>query len=378
MAFAGRGSYGTVTVDGNRAIKKFKKLSHITQESIAAIFLKDQKHIVQFMSANFYEKKMVMQRHSKTLRKWMDFESDNERPVKQKVEVIKQTLKGLINIHSLKLVHGDIKPGNILVDEDPLYVVIADLGFISLRPFSKVERTAAVYRDKIVKSCHGHDIYSMAIIMLELFGELKMSFQATYDQIHAAINKEIKDELSGKYPIPPSDFRKLLIEMTDSYHESRPTTKMVYYALFGEKIDNKFIEYNYEIKKSEEIPEIKKTMKNLSKKYDIERANRGYKAVVLYINKYYHHSDNNKKKDDKKDDKKEDKRDEKRDEKISKRKYLVFSVSMIFILSSLFGKQNKFNETMAADYADVNENEIISTVQKLSLNREIVNILMHP
>lgn len=378
MAFAGRGSYGTVTVEGDRAIKKFKKLSHITQESIAAIFLQDQKHIVQFISANFYEKKMVMQRHTKTLRKWMDF--DGERPVKQKNEVLKQMLRGIINIHSLKLVHGDVKPGNILIDENPLYVVIADLGFISLRPFSKVERTAAVYRDKVVKSCHGHDVYSTAIIMLELFGELKISFQADYEQIHAAINKEIRD-IKGeksKFPVPAVDFRRILLAMTDSYHEARPSIAMVYYELFGQKIEYPVIKNKFEI--DTEIPEVKESMKSLSKKYNIERANRGYKAVVVYITKYYHNNDKDREKDREKDRDKDKEKEKGKGKEIviSKRKYQVFSSSMIFILSSLFGKQNKFTEVMAAEYAGVNENEIISAVQKLSLNREVVNILMSP
>jgi serine/threonine protein kinase len=366
MAFAGRGSYGTVTVEGDRAIKKFKKLSHITQESIAAIFLQGHPHIVQFVSANFYEKKMVMQRHTKTLRKWMDFEGDRVRPVKQKIEVLRQILKGLMTIHSLKLVHGDMKPGNILLDEDPLHVVIADLGFISLRPFSKVERTAAVYRDKVVKSCHGHDIYSTAIIMLELFGELKINFQATYNQIHDAINDEIKD-IKGepsRYPIPANDFRKLLLTMTDSYHEARPSIAIVYQTLFGDKIEYPYIKNKFEI--DIEIPEIKTTMKELSRKYNIDRANRGYKAVVVYITNYYHKNKGN------------NKGKEKAKISFSKRKYDVYSTSMIFILSSLFGKQNKFTESMAADYAGVNENEIISVVQKLSLNREVVKILMNP
>jgi len=372
MSFAGRGSYGTVTVDGNKAIKKFKKLSHITQESIAAIYLQNQKHVVQFISADFYEKKMVMQRHSKTLRKWMDFDGEKERPVKHKVEVLKQILKGLINIHSLKLVHGDMKPGNILIDENPLYVVIADLGFISLRPFSKVERTAAVYRDKVVKSCHGHDIYSTGIIMLELFGELKISFQANYEQIHTAINKEIRDvkDEASKFPLPADDFRKLLLAMTDSLHEARPSIAIVYGTLFGDKIDYPQIKNKFEI--NTEIPEIKETMKTLAKKHSIDRANRGYKAVVVYITKYYHQNDN----DDNKNKKKE--KGKEQSISISKRKYNVYSASMIFILSSLFGKQNKFTENMAADYCNVNEYEIISTVQKLSLNKEVVRILMNP
>jgi transcriptional antiterminator len=152
--------------------------------------------------------------------------------------------------------------------------------------------------------------------------------------------------------------------MTDSYHEARPSIAIVYQTLFGDKIEYPYIKNKFEI--DIEIPEIKTTMKELSRKYNIDRANRGYKAVVVYITNYYHKNKGN------------NKGKEKAKISFSKRKYDVYSTSMIFILSSLFGKQNKFTESMAADYAGVNENEIISVVQKLSLNREVVKILMNP
>ena len=219
--------------------------------------------------------------------------------------------------------------------------------------------------------------------MLELIGELKISFQASYDQIHSAINKEIKDVKGEpcKYPIPAGSFRKLLLAMTDSFHDARPSIASVYETIFGDKIEYPYIKNKFEI--DFEIPEIKNTMKELSRKYNIDRANRGYKAVVVYITKYYHNDFKDNGRDNGRDNGKDNGKDKgkgKQKEEItfSKRKYDVYATSMIFILSSLFGKQNKFTEVMAAEYSKVNENEIISVVQKLSLNKEVVKILMNP
>lgn len=349
MAFVGRGTYGTVKVKGDVAIKKFHKLSHIVQEAIAGMYLKDQEHIVQFISADFHKQKLMMKRHSSTLRKWLEVP---DRPIKQKRDVTQQLLKGLINIHSLKLVHGDIKPGNILIDENPLVVTIADLGFISLRPFSKVERTAAPYRDKVIKSHYEHDVYSVAIILLEIYGELKITDQGNYDQIHDAINREVVDTNGHmkKYFVPESKLRSLLLSMTDKIHDLRPSVAEVYYELFGEKITYPHIKNKVEIKK--DIPDLKMHMKKIVEEYKIDRANRGYKALVLYF--------------------------ERRKMEPSKKEYPIYAASMVFILSSVFGKRCTFDENMASAYANVKVGLIIDTVEKLALDKNTVNILMTP
>lgn len=338
--FVGKGAYGSVTVKGNRATKKLNKYSHVVQETVAGFFLIGQENVVEFLDASIANKTITMRRYEKTLRNWMDKEESH--PIELKNEVTRQFLKGLMNIHALKLVHGDIKPGNIFVNEKPLKVVIGDLGFISLVPFSKVERTAAVYRDKVPISCYGHDIYSACIIMLEIYGELKVGMQAEYGQIHEAIKEEITDP----------KMKKLLLEMASPDHDKRPMISEVYYRLFGEKVEYPIVKNNFEA--LYENKEMRTIMKSLADKYDIQRAHRGYKALIFYINK------------------------NSRNYIKCKKACKKYSTCMIFILSSVFGRFTKFNEKMAAEYCGCEVHEIIKVTEELCLDRELIHIIMSP
>jgi serine/threonine protein kinase len=338
--FIGKGAYGSVTVKGTEATKTLKKYSHVVQETMAGLFLMGQDNVVEFLRASIVKKTITMKRYDKTLRNWMDREELHS--LESKNAVTKQFLRGLMNIHALRLVHGDIKPGNIFVNEKPLKVVIGDLGFISLAPFSKVERTAAVYRDKTPISCYGHDIYSAGIILLEIYGDLKVSMQADYEQIHEAIKEEISDP----------KMRRLLMDMTSPKHESRPLISEVYFRLFGERVEYPVIRNTF--KAPYDNKEIRAIMKGLAEKYEIQRAHRGYKALIHYINK-------NSKSYIK--------------TKSATKKY---ATSMVFVLSSVFGRFTKFNEKMAAEYCECEVDEIIRVTEELCLDREIVHMIMSP
>lgn len=338
MAEVGRGAYGTVTIVDGYAVKQFRKHSHLVQESIAGVFLRGQEHVVEFITADFGAITLSMKAYGSTLRKWMN-ESDNH-PKHLKDEVVKQVLKGLIEIHSLHLVHGDMKPGNILLDPEKFHLVIADLGFISLRPYSKCERTAAIYRDTNVKSCQGHDIYSTGIIFLEMYGELKIKTQGTYEELHDAIKNEISDKT----------MRKILRAMMHKNHEKRPSAGKIYYKMFGQKIQYPIINSNFEVE--QEFPDVRHTMKSICEKYEIIRPSRGYKALAHFIV---------------------------RNRKLYDRHGCkAFATSMIFILSSVFGRYNEFDQKIAAKYAGCDVKTIIRITSKLCLDSDVVQYLMTP
>jgi hypothetical protein len=341
----GQGAYGMVTMDGDYAVKHFKKQSHLVQETIAGVFLYGQKHVVEFVSADFDNITLRMKCYPTTLRKWSN--DAVGKPMEYKDKAARQLLLGLINIHKLHLVHGDIKPGNILVVEEPFYLAIADLGFISLQPYSKCERTAAVYRDTNVKSCHGHDVYSAGIILLELYGDIKISEQATPEQLHEAIDEQInhpgKDQKCFK-------LRKVLKKMTHKDHEKRPSAADVYFELFGEKIQYPKISGYFEADKH--YYDVRAIMKKLSDRHEIIRANRGYKALCNYIVR--------------------------NEEIYEKHGPKACAASMTFVLSSVFGRFNNFNEKAAADYAGCSKKVIIDIASRLCLDTDVVHYLMTP
>lgn len=338
MTEVGKGAYGTVRIVDGRAVKEFRKCSHLVQECIAGVYLRGLDHVVEFLGADFNKNCISMIAYPSTLKSWL--KDGESRTFEEKREAARQILLGLIEIHSLHLVHGDMKPNNILLKENPLHIVIADLGFISLRPFSKCERTAAVYRDKKVKSCNGHDIYSTGIVFLEMFGDLKITMQGTYKELREAIKNEIFDP----------DMRKILRAMMHKDHNKRPSAGKIYYKMFGEKIIYPTINSHFEV--YNENSEVMKVMMRLSEKYEIIRPNRGYKALTNYIQR----NPNSYKKHGAK----------------------VYSSSMIFILSSVFGRYTTFDQKRAAEYSGCKEEEIVKVTSKLCLDDEVVQYLMTP
>lgn len=338
MAEVGKGAYGTVTIVDGNAVKQFRKCSHLVQECVAGVFLRGQENVVEFIDADFKNVTLTMKAYPLTLRKWLN--EVESQPKHLKDEAARQILKGLIEIHSLHLVHGDMKPGNILVDRDPFRVVIADLGFISLRPYSKCERTAAVYRDTNVKSCHGHDIYSTGIILLEMYGDLKVKTQGTYEELREAITNEIQDKT----------MRKILRAMINEDHDKRPSAGKIYHKMFGEKIIYPSINSNFEVDYN--YPEIRACMKTLAERYNIIRPNRGYKALSNYV--------------------------ERHNKSYKKHGCEVYSAAMIFILSSVFGRYTTFDQKQAAKFCGCSSSLIVRITGKLCMDGDVVQYLMTP
>ncbi len=65
--------------------------------------------------------------------------------VAKAVEILRQAAKGLQHAHENGIIHRDVKPGNLLVDEDGT-VKVADLGLAVLEPNSKTQQPAAASR----------------------------------------------------------------------------------------------------------------------------------------------------------------------------------------------------------------------------------------
>src|SRR5204863_5548131 len=107
--------------------------------------------------------------------------------------IINHILKGLIEIHDRGLLHGDIKPSNILINYSPLKAVIGDCGFVSSTRYAKITCTAPRYREKEVQYDYGHDMYSFGITLFEIFSNTKLNEQFGYRQIEGIIEREIVD-----------------------------------------------------------------------------------------------------------------------------------------------------------------------------------------
>lgn len=120
------------------------------------------------------------------------------------IEIIQDILKGLSQMHKrpYRLVHRDLKPNNILIDNLSNRAIIADFGSIKHIPLQKSEIVASknslVYRPKeaVVNNLYSFqsDIYQAGIILYQLLGgffPIAIADWLTQSQYQKAMN--IKD-----------------------------------------------------------------------------------------------------------------------------------------------------------------------------------------
>lgn len=298
--FLGKGSYGEVTVKHGVAVKKFVKLSHLIQEYAALKYLEDCKYIVKPVWVNFGELELGMQLYDMSLRKYLE---QTAKPDFWKI--LYGILSGLVELHDRGLVHGDIKPGNILVNLNPFKVVLGDCGFVSIGKYAKVERTAAVYRETEYRHDCYHDMYSLGICILEMASEIRVFRQSSYREILQMVNDRVRNK----------KLREIIYNLIREDRENRFTARGLMRALFKEtplRWSGSSPELVFDDSKYDWI---RRFMKTSCYDYDVNRAKKGYKALSNYLEMKGINSEN----------------------------YKVHTLVTIMILSALFGNSG-FNE----------------------------------
>ena len=355
----GKGSYGVVKKSGNLAQKKFHKLSHLIQEYLAIRYLNNVEYVVKCKGVKFENLELYMELHQMNMRDWLsnkDIKDERCKPnFKNKMKVLNDILKGLYYIHGLDLVHGDLKPSNILVDcqRGSVKAKIADLGFVSIDRFAKVERTAELYRDLKIQHSNTHDIYSLAIIMLEMFGNIKLKEQPrSYKYLHDVIRKRITNETMAD----------LLVSMTHEDPDQRPDVSYILKEMYQgnlEKIDIPTIEPLLEDAEIDEDwdNQLYNWFGYYAKKHrlDVGRTRRGYFALVRYL------TDN---------------------KSISQEDYKLYMCTMLLIISSAFRRASVYKIQYALDacrnYGKYTRQDVLDCLESLLSDDRVVTILMAP
>lgn len=326
----GEGSYGAVYKRDNNAVKKFEKRSHLVQEWMAGFYLRNMNNIVHLISFNLRDKEITMKLHQSSLRQLLNKESLTGT---DKLRIFHDILCGLNELHSRGLVHGDIKPGNILVDMHPVKAVLGDLGFVSKKRYAKVERTAANYRDPKPQHSPAHDMFSIGILMIELFGKSRLPKKIEYNALREAAYKCL--------PTPIYQTAELLLSKDP---EVRPNADKLLRDIFNE---NKDISRSYRSLEAPEDNKIKDWMRDIAKVNNIHRYDRGYKAIIIYLFK----------------------------NGINYSNYRKYSACMLFVLSSLFGKSG-FNEERIISYCgEIKLIDIWKILEGFMQDYDVVSIL---
>lgn len=233
--FLGEGTYGKVKKTGSVATKSFVLLHSLIQEYAAGRYLFDCDRVVKVLEVDFNHQTIKMELFQGSARKW----NPSDKSIQQKMHFVRETIKGLICLHDLGIVHGDLNPGNILVNwnskGDITKLVMGDLGFVAPKRYSKVRYTAPLYRDENFEPTFEHDIYSLGVIMVELFG----------DSIPRKVRKHPKDKV--KYvlediipyakKIKDQKLRELTFRMISNDKSERPTARYLLVHLFDERVE---------------------------------------------------------------------------------------------------------------------------------------------
>ncbi len=169
----GSGTYGQVSNEGGYAVKRFSNYLPMVAEYAMLKTLGDCPHVVKMVGADLRAQTITMELYDLDMGAWLTQHSNNGtmkeiRP--QLIIAIRSIMEALYELHRRDLVHGDIKPDNILVRLNPFKVVLGDCGFTSIKKYARIEHTAKVYRSDVLSRNGQHDIYSFAVILAQLSG----------------------------------------------------------------------------------------------------------------------------------------------------------------------------------------------------------------
>jgi serine/threonine protein kinase len=213
----GRGTYGVVYKVGNSAVKQFKYKSSLIQEYMACVYLSSCPYTVDVYGSSLKDRTMSMKLYSSNLRNWIL----GSRTIEQKLIAFREILKAITYLADLNLVHGDLKPDNILCNwkdnGNITKLVLGDLGFTALERFTKAQRTAPAYREQVVEKDHRHDIYSLGVIGLEMFGCYKVKKHHTSTELIELTTEKVKND----------QLRECITKCFDDVRHQRPTSRWI-------------------------------------------------------------------------------------------------------------------------------------------------------
>jgi serine/threonine protein kinase len=348
--FLGQGSYGEVQERDGVAVKRFPKLSYLIQEYMALRYLQSCEYVVHTCGVDFSRLELMMDLYDCSLRKWIDDNIDSETYRTDMLIIMRDVLLGLTELHDRGLVHGDLKPGNILIRKEPLGAVLGDCGFVSVAKYAKVNLTAPTYRDPVLSRDTGHDIYSFGICFLEMYADIKINRQATYDEL----KKEIKPRIEDR------DVQKILYNILHEDRDRRPSARYLLYRMYGLapdvwsapklEVGNIYdstgkLRINIE---EDIIMTLRKFMKTLCHTYNIKRDKKGYGIVILYLDIH----------------------------KISPSEYTLHCAVMAMILSSVFGGTRFTEEDILNLFPTLDESDIYSVLTEMLADDVLVSLTL--
>jgi serine/threonine protein kinase len=342
MSKLGEGAYGSVTKQKNLAVKKFSKLSHIIQEQIALVYLNNCDYLVHSKNVNYNTLELSMDLYDMSLRKWITNDVCCCDECFNKI--LHDILCGLVELQDRGLSHSDIKPGNILIQKDPLKAVLGDCGFVSIAKYSKQQRTALSHRDLVIENDDKHDMFSFGVIMLELLYNVKPTVKETYKEYHVIIKKRVKNQIHYN----------LLKKLLNENRIERPSAREVLSTMYKEHPEN-FISKKINIHHivdsvcekygKTKLKSYELLMKNT---LDVNRSRKGYNALLVYL-----HNNN-----------------------VNIKYINYYFVAMLLVLSSVFNTRSaNINYILDTCNMKINKKKLNDVLYEITNNIDFVNTI---
>lgn len=356
--FIGKGTYGSVHFVDGKAVKIFKQPEYMLQEWCVLKYLRNCNYIVRGLSFDMLNEgkpSITMGFEEINFHDYIELHRTNKTLKVVCNDIVKQLLYGLAELQDRGLIHGDIKPDNILISKvngkDKL--VIADCGFTSIEGYAKIERTARKYRNPFLTNSYVHDQYSLCVILTQIYGNCNIKGlykeNKNKDGIYV-INSRILTEII-KQNIPEKQLQDILISMCSEDPKKVPNARMVIKALefpqppvyippniTSEKIINKNVK--------RKILQINELLKEKGK--GLNRMNSGILATSNYISRL---PSSKKVNDD------------------------IYAVCTSVLLSSLFSKNITFSLTKAQKYSGKSYRKLYSIISEMIKDDKFIDQL---
>lgn len=238
----GKGTYGRVVADGKHAVKSFQEMEMLVAEVFVTRYVSSKcgQNVIKLKRRNLAELSMSTERWHCSLQDliWKSEHLSSQ----QSRAIFRSLLRAMADLEALRIVHADIKPGNIFLSEDYMTAVLGDFGVSSISGSAHIGCTTKEYSSSQYANYRSHDSYGVAIVGLQLlYGYRLMIFGAEYRD-KSALRADImnlvpaasadREGLLGLVHDDPKKCwtaTKVLQKMyNDKYQPSRPPRPLIY------------------------------------------------------------------------------------------------------------------------------------------------------